>query len=179
MFPLYRLATLAPHEECNVLERKVANTSPKLGKPHIVELRPGPPSRLALENEHNANPFVKENTKRLQAVSNYFHDREKMLLSCLLAIVLLPTDWLLRRLDKLDSVSVNLSSRASGSTPLIFMLLCPERSPVLRALSAITDLLKFGGHLGFMIYLWWKHEGSNRRWWRMNAMRGFRRHSVR
>ena len=133
--------------------------------------------RLCLENEGNANSFVKENTKRLAGVSSFFHNREQLILCCLQNVVMLPTDWLMRRLDKLDSVAVSRSTHGGigpVGVPLIYLLVSPESSPVSRALVVLADFLKSDGHLGFILYLWWKHTGSSPEWWHQWALRGFR-----
>ena len=129
--------------------------------------------RLCLENEDNANVFMRENSKRLAGVSRFFHDREQLTSCCLLNIVMLPTDWLMRRLDKLDSAAVSRSGGDGAGIPLIYLLVSPGSSPVSRALVVLADFLKSDGHLGFMLYLWWKHAGSTPEWWRAWALRGF------
>jgi hypothetical protein len=131
--------------------------------------------RLMMENDDNPNQFARENTRRLSGVGAFFGDADKMVLCSLLSATLMPTDWLLRRLDKLDSLSVSKSSRQQGSVtepPLIYLLLTPGRSPVEWALKAFLGLCGPAGQVGFVLTLWWKRLGSTQQWWHKWALRG-------
>lgn len=88
---------------------------------------------------------------------------------------MMPTDWLLRRLDSLDAGPV---SRSAGlvahhrpeTPPLLYLLLDRQRSPVVAAQKAYVRM-GMVGPLGDILILWWRREGRDVRFWRTWALR--------
>ncbi len=84
----------------------------------------------------------------------------------------MPTDWLMRRLDKLDSEAMKQrKTRISSTAPLIYLLVSSDKSPVSLALRAFYRLGRRGGHVPFLLNLWWQRMGAGMDWWYFWALR--------
>ena len=122
-------------------------------------------------------PRSKGNQPRYQfssGVCRFFGADESMLVATVLNVVLIPTDWLLRRLGKLDSAAVSRSSRDPSSaspdgTPLVYRLLDSDRSPLTICLCAYASLAF--DRLGTIVALWWRRAGGHPAFWHRWSLR--------
>lgn len=129
---------------------------------------------LTLANDPADNNFARENTRRLSGVSRFLSDESKLIQCCFLNVAMMPTDWLMRRLDHLDSVAVSRCRRSSPGVdapePLIFQLLS-EDSPVRLALRCFGNMCTPDGHLAFLVDLWRHRSGTGPEWWAYWSLR--------
>ena len=88
-------------------------------------------------------------------------------------LILVPTDWLLRRLDYLDSQFVSRShggKRGEQTEPLLFTLLSPHKSPLTVALQHFGGFCT-GGDLSILLEEFWHRVARSPQWWDYWALR--------
>lgn len=100
----------------------------------------------------------------------FFTTTESLITCTVLTVILLPTDWLLRRLDALDSQSVSSErSTEASSTPLLYQLLDSTASPIGACLREYVNAGTFA--LPDILSLWWHRAGCPPSWWHKWGLR--------